>query len=72
MANYCINIRAKQFKDLAKQLNIGEGQLELLAYSYNTLKQDGLAFLTEEGINYIKDRLQGKTVEVGNNVYKLW
>ena len=76
--NNCVNIKAPAFKQMAKELNVSEAQLELLAHQYNMQKsqetgaEDASAFLADEGKQWVRQQLKGATVEVGPEASRLW
>lgn len=72
MSQICVNRSSKAFKSLAKELNVSENQLELLAHQYNMSVGNAEAFLTDAGKSWLREQLAGQVTEVGQSVHDLW
>ena len=74
MSPNCIRTSSAEFQQLAKDLNVSEHSLELLAHEYNMLKQDqnGIAYLSSEGRSWLNNRLNGISQEALPNTVQLW
>lgn len=74
----CVNVKSRAFQQMAKDLNVSDAQLELLAHQYNMIKaretgaENASAFLTDSGKEWINSQLQGIPMQAGENVVKLW
>lgn len=66
----CVNKSSKEFKQLAKDANISEVQLESLVYEY--INQEGYDGMSYPSVDYINQKLEGKETLCGEQSYKLW
>lgn len=66
----CVNTNSKAFKQLAKDANISESQLELLVHEF--INQEGYDGKSYPSVDYINQKLEGKETFCGVQSYKLW
>lgn len=66
----CVNTNSRAFKQLAKDANISEAQLELLVHEF--INQEGYDGKSYPSVDYINQKLEGKETLCGVQSYKLW
>lgn len=66
----CVNRNSKAFKQLAKDANISETQLESIVHEF--INQEGYDGKSYPSIDYINQKVNGKETLCGEQAYNLW